>query len=168
MHEAITRYRRALAEDDEAPAANGSGPAGTGEARIADVRLVAADGETRDRFVAGEPFGLEVSLAGATAAPVLHLEVRDGSGLLVAEELVETSGLGWSGGESGLALRLDVTSSPLQFGRFDVTLALLGGDGRLLDRLARGVPLLVYPDDESRGLVRLEGTWRAGTKEAPS
>ena len=28
------------------------------------------------------------------------------------------------------------------------------------------IPLLVYPDDESRGLVRLEGTWRRGPKEA--
>jgi len=24
----------------------------------------------------------------------------------------------------------------------------------------------VYPDDESRGLVRLEGTWRRGPNEA--
>ena len=167
VHEAITRYRRALAEDDEAGAANGSGrPAGTGEARIAAARLVAADGEARDRFVAGEPFGLEVSVAGATAAPVLHLEVRDGSGLLVAEELVETSGLGWQDGGGGLELRLDVPASPLQFGRFAVTLALLGADGRLLDRLPRGLPLLVYPDGESRGLVRLEGTWRADAKDA--
>ena len=55
---------------------------------------------------------------------------------------------------------------PLQFGRFELTLALLGDDGRLLDRLAAPVPLLVYPDDESRGLVRLEGTWRRGAKEA--
>jgi lipopolysaccharide transport system ATP-binding protein len=166
VHEAITRYRRALAEDDEAGATNGSGPAGTGEARIAAARLVAADGEARDRFVAGEPFGLEVSVGGATAAPVLHLEVRDGSGLLVAEELVETSGLGWRDGGGGLELRLDVPASPLQFGRFAVTLALLGGDGRLLDRLPRGLPLLVYPDGESRGLVRLEGTWRADAKDA--
>jgi ABC-type polysaccharide/polyol phosphate transport system ATPase subunit len=166
VHEAITRYRRALAEDDEAGATNGSGPAGTGEARIASARLVAADGEARDRFVAGEPFGLEVSVGGATAAPVLHLEVRDGSGLLVAEELVETSGLGWQDGGGGLELRLDVPASPLQFGRFAVTLALVGADGRLLDRLPRGLPLLVYPDGESRGLVRLEGTWRAGAKDA--
>ena len=57
-------------------------------------------------------------------------------------------------------------ASPLQFGRFVVTLALLGADGRLLDRPPRGLPLLVYPDGESRGLVRLEGTWRADAKDA--
>ncbi len=129
------------------------------------MRLIAADGEPRERFLAGEPFGLDVVLTGSTAAPTLHLEVRDASGLLVAEELVETGKLGWNGDGEGLALRLDVASPPLQFGRFDVTLALLGDDGRLLDRLPRPVPLLVYPDGESRGLVRLEGTWRAGPKD---
>ncbi len=55
---------------------------------------------------------------------------------------------------------------PLQFGRFDVGLALIGDDGRLLDRLPRAIPLLVYPDGEGRGLVRLEGTWRLDAKDA--
>ena len=59
-----------------------------------------------------------------------------------------------------------MAAPPLQFGRFDVGLALVGEDGRLLDRLPRGVPLLVYPDGEGRGLVRLEGTWRQDTKDA--
>jgi hypothetical protein len=107
-----------------------------------------------------------VSLAGAVEAPQLHLELRDGSGLLVAEDLVDTAALGWDGSGDGLALRLEVPTPPLQFGRFDLTLALLGDDGRLLDRLPRSVPLLVYPDDESRGLVRLEGTWHRESKDA--
>ena len=106
------------------------------------------------------------SSPGQVPAPILHLEMRDGSGLLVAEDTVETGPLGWDGSADGLVLRLDVDAPPLQFGRFDVTLTLVGGDGRLLDRLPRGIPLLVYPDDESRGLVRLEGTWRSGSKEA--
>ena len=163
-HEAITRYRRALA-DEGRESANGSGPAGSGEARIASVRLVAADGTPRDRFLAGEPFRLDVGLTGAVTAPRLHLEIRDASGLLVAEDVVETDLLGWDGAGDGLALRLDVDEPPLQFGRFELNLALLGEDGRLLDRLPRAVPLLVYPDDESRGLVRLEGTWRRGAKD---
>ena len=165
VHEAITRYRRALAEEDGTTSPNGRGPAGSGEARIATVRLVAADGMPRDRFLAGEPFGLDVAVTGSVTAPHLHLEVRDASGLLVAEDTVETAALGWDGDGDGLELRLDVPAPPLQFGRFELTLALLGDDGRLLDRLPRPVPLLVYPDDESRGLVRLEGTWRRGTKE---
>jgi ABC-type polysaccharide/polyol phosphate transport system ATPase subunit len=166
VHEAITRYRRALADEDGSEATNGHGPAGSGEARIVAARLVTADGGSRDRFLAGEPFGLDVALAGSVAAPSLHLEVRDASGLLVAEDLVETARLGWDPAGDGLGLRLDVGAPPLQFGRFEVTLALIGDDGRLLDRLARPIPLLVYPDDESRGLVRLEGTWRRGPNEA--
>jgi len=165
VHEAITRYRRVLAEEDGIAATDGIGPAGTGEARLAAARLVAVDGTPCERFLAGEPLGLEVDLTGSVAAPRLHLEVRDGSGLLVAEDLVETAALGWDGGREGLSLRLDVAAPPLQFGRFQLTLALLGEDGRLLDRLARPVPLLVYPDDESRGLVRLAGTWRRDAKE---
>jgi ABC-type polysaccharide/polyol phosphate transport system ATPase subunit len=166
VHEAITRYRRALADEDGTEATNGHGPSGSGEARIVAARLVTADGGSRDRFLAGEPFGLDVALAGSVAAPSLHLEVRDASGLLVAEDLVETARLGWDPAGDGLGLRLDVGAPPLQFGRFEVTLALIGDDGRLLDRLARPIPLLVYPDDESRGLVRLEGTWRRGPNEA--
>ena len=166
VHEAITRYRRALADEDGGAATNGHGPSGSGEARIAAARLVTADGESRDRFLAGEPFGLDVALTGSVEAPSLHLEVRDSSGLLVAEDLVETARLGWDPASNGLGLRLDVGAPPLQFGRFEVTLALIGDDGRLLDRLARPIPLLVYPDDESRGLVRLEGTWRRGPNEA--
>ena len=166
VHDAITRYRRALAEDGESPAVNGSATAaGSGEARISAARLVAADDAPRDRFLAGEPFGLEVRLSGSATAPRLHVEIRDGTGLLVAEDVAETGRHGWDGADDGLTLRFDVDSPPLQFGRFEVTLALVGEDGRLLDRLPRPLALLVYPDDESRGLVRLEGTWRRGAKD---
>jgi lipopolysaccharide transport system ATP-binding protein len=166
VHEAITRYRRALADDGETPLADGSARRGTGDARLTAARLVSADGEERDRFLAGEPFGLEVTLTGAVPAPSLHVELRDASGLLVAEELVDTESLGWDERDGGLELRLDVPAPPLQFGRFDIGLALVGRDGSLLDRLPLGIPLLVYPDGESRGLVRLAGSWRAEAKDA--
>ncbi|HEY6075249.1 MAG TPA: ABC transporter ATP-binding protein [Gaiella sp.] len=167
VHEAITRYRRALAEDgDGAGRGEDAGPAGTGEARLASVRLVTQDGEPRERFLAGEPFGLEIELTGAAAASSLHLEIRDGSGLLVAEEIVDPRSLGRNGSVEGVSLRFDVASPTLQFGRFDVGLALVGEDGQLLDRLPRGIPLLVYPDGEGRGLIRLEGTWRRDAKDA--
>ncbi len=166
VHEAITRYRRALADDAETSRVDGEGPTGTREARILAARLVSAEGDERDRFLAGEPFGLEVTLTGDVPSPSLHLEVRDGSGLLVAEDLVDTAELGWDERNGALELRLDVGAPPLQFGRFDLTLVLVGRDGRLLDRLPRSIPLLVYPDGESRGLVRLEGTWHAEAKDA--
>ena len=165
VHEAITRYRCALADDDDAPRQDGAVRTGSGEARLARARLVSVEGEERDRFLAGEPFGLEVTLTGAVTAPSLHLELRDGSGLLVAEELVDTASLGWDERDGGLELRLDVPAPPLEFGRFDLGLALVARDGRLLDRLPRGLPLLVYPEGEGRGLVRLEGTWRSAAKD---
>ena len=166
VHEAITRYRRALAEDGEpADEAHAPDPAGTGEARFANVQLVGSDGEPRSRFLAGEPFGLEIQLSGASGASTLHLELRDGSGLLVAEEVLDPRALGANGADL-LSLRFDVSAPPLQFGRFDVGLAIVGDDGRLMDRLPRGVPLVVYPDGEGRGLVHLEGTWRRNAKDA--
>ncbi|HET8741774.1 MAG TPA: polysaccharide ABC transporter ATP-binding protein, partial [Gaiella sp.] len=149
VHEAITRYRRTLADEGEALRVDGDGRVGDGGARLVHARLVSADGEERERFLAGEPFGLELAVTGSVPAPSLHVEVRDGSGLLVAEELVDTASLGWHEGDGGLQLRLDVPAPPLQFGRFEVGLALVGSDGRLLDRLPRGIPLLVYPDGES-------------------
>ncbi|HET6684078.1 MAG TPA: ABC transporter ATP-binding protein [Gaiella sp.] len=167
VHEAITRYRRALADDGDGPRQDGAARTGSGEARLATARLVSAEGEERDRFLAGEPFALEVTLTGAVPAPSLHLELRDGSGLLVAEEVADMASLGWDEHDGGLELRLDVPAPPLEFGRFELGLALVGSDGRLLDRLPRGLPLLVYPEGEGRGLVRLAGTWRAGAKEAP-
>ena len=65
VHEAITRYRRTLADDGEAPLSDGAPRTGSGEARLERARLVSSDGEERDRFLAGESFGLEVTLTGA-------------------------------------------------------------------------------------------------------
>ena len=77
-----------------APRACPPGPARRASRR---VRLVARTASRASRFLAGEPFGLEIKLTGAVEAPSLHLEVRDGSGLLVAEEIVDPRSLGWNG-----------------------------------------------------------------------
>ena len=167
VHEALTEYRRTSAEDDVAPT-NGTRPAGSGEASLTGVRLVDGVGAARDRFLAGEPLRVEVGVVASEElhAPRLHLELRDAAGLLVAEELVALDELGWHPDSRTLTLSFEAPSPPLQFGRFDVRLALLGDDARLLDRLESGLPLLVYPDDEGRGLVRLGGTWSATAKDA--
>src|SRR5262245_22568103 len=108
VHEAITRYRRVLAEGGDAEEGRRAQYISRGEPRFGTVRLVAADGEPRSRFLAGEPFGLEIELDGAVSAPSIHLEVRDASGLLVAEEVVDTRQLGGNGSVDGLSLRFDV------------------------------------------------------------
>ena len=90
-HEAIARYRRLLADDlDPAERNGGLREWGTGEAEITGARLLDANGDGREQFLAGEPLRLEVDLRAITVVepPRLHLEVRDTTGLLVAEDSV--------------------------------------------------------------------------------
>ena len=167
-HEAIARYRRLLADDLD-PAERGAGLRewGTGEAEIAGARLLGADGGERQQFLAGEPLRLEVDLRANAAVrpPVLHLEVRDTTGVLVAEDTVDTSTIGWPAGAGVTTARLDVERPSLAFGRFRVRLGLVGAEGRTLHQLDDALAFLVYPDGEERGLVHLGGTWRAGANQ---
>lgn len=165
VHEALSRYRRALAEDAEEPAATGG--VSVGGAEIVGARLVDAAGAAREQFLAGEPLALELQVTAREPTPGagVHVELRDAAGLLVADDHVDLGTLGWDGSPGTLPVRLELGDPPLQFGRFRLQVTLLDGDGRLLQRVDEGLPLLVYPDGESRGLVRLGGTWRGGAKE---
>ena len=167
-HEAIVRYRRLLADDvDPAERIVGLREWGTGEAEITAARTLAAGGEQRAQFLAGEPFRLEVDLRahGQLPPPRLHLEVRDTTGVLVAEEAVGTEGLGWPDGPGSVTVTLDVARPALEFGRFRVRLGLVGTDGRTLHQYDDAVAFLVYPDGDERGLMRLGGTWRNGANQ---
>ncbi len=167
-HEAVARYRRLLADDLD-PAERGVGLRewGTGEAEITGARLLDATGGERQQFLAGEPFRLEVDLgARATIAPPrLQLEIRDSTGLLIAEDAVDTASVGWPEEGGSATARLDVDHPALAFGRFQVRLGLISVEGRTLHQFDDAVSFLVYPDGEERGLVHLGGTWRAGAKE---
>jgi len=166
-HEAVVRYRHSLAADLD-PAERGAGLRewGSGDARISSARLLGREGEEREQFLAGEPLTLavDVEAEAAVTAPLLQLEVREDSGVLVAADVVETSSLGWQAVAGfRLAARLDVPSLPLAFGRFHLRLSLTDGAGeRLLHALDDALAFLVYPDGEERGLVRLAGTWSGG------
>ncbi len=158
-HEAIVRYRSSLAAD---LGAAGSHAVGAGGASIVSARLLGAEGEEREQFLAGEPLTLTVELEAAApvAAPLLQLELRDDGGMLIASDLVETAALGWPAGVGRLIVQLDVPSLPLAFGRFRLQLGLTGAAGdRLLDGLDDALEFVVYPDGEQRGLVDLKGTW---------
>ncbi|MBA3475314.1 MAG: ATP-binding cassette domain-containing protein, partial [Actinobacteria bacterium] len=88
-HEAIVRYRRALAADaDPAERAAGLREWGTGAATISAARLVGSEGEERQQFLAGEPFSLRLRIEAENgiAPPQLQLELRDEGGLLVASD----------------------------------------------------------------------------------
>ncbi len=167
-HEAIARYRSLLADDlDSAEREVGLREWGTGEAEIVGVRLLDRDGGERSQFLAGEPLRLEVDLhaAAAIAAPRLHLEIRDSTGLLVAEDSVDTATIGWPGGHGVATVELEIERPALAFGRFRVRLGLVSAEGRTLHSYDDAISFLVYPDGEERGLIRLGGTWSAGAKE---
>jgi ABC-type polysaccharide/polyol phosphate transport system ATPase subunit len=167
-HEAIARYRRLLADDLD-PAERGAGLRewGTGEAEITGARLLDAGGGERVQFLAGEPLRLQVGLRAHAAVPPprLHLEMRDNTGVLVAEEAVETAAIGWPEGPGAATALLEIDRPNLAFGRFRVRLGLVGADGRTLHQFDDAASFLVYPDGEERGLVHLGGTWRAGANQ---
>ena len=164
VHEALAHYRRGLVEDETAGRTAIGVPA---VAEITGARLVGADGAPRETFLSGEPLRLElaISVHAPESGLAIQLNVRDTAGLLVVDDLAVLEQVGWDGRAGAFTLRLDVTRPPLDFGRLRLELALLGGDGRLLHRADDEPSLLVYPDGAGRGLVRLEGTWRAFANE---
>ncbi len=167
-HEAITRYRRLLADDvDPAERAGGLREWGTGEAEITSARLLDAAGLDAQQLLAGDPFRLEIELAARApiAPPRLHLELRDSTGLLIAEDTVDTATIGWPDGEGNATVTLDVERPALAFGRFRLRLGLVTDEGRSLHQFDDALSFLVYPDGEERGLVHLGGRWGDGAKE---
>ena len=167
-HEAIAQYRRLLADDlDQAANGDGAREWGGGEAEIAGARLLDASGAERQQFLAGEPLRLEVDLRALSVIepPRLHLELRDSTGLLVAEEAADTGPLGWPAAPGLATVELEIGRPSLAFGRFRVRLGLVGQNGRTLHQFDNATSFLVYPDGEERGLVHLGGTWRAGTNQ---
>ena len=166
-HEAIVRYRSVLAaEADPAERAAGLREWGTGEATIADARLVGPAGEERRQFLAGEPLSLRlrVEAENGVPAPRLQLELRDEAGLLVASDVVDTAALGWDGGgepfaplrrRAPAALRRPLPPAPRPGRR---------PRRRLLHWLDDALDFLVYPAGEERGVVRLEGSWAVEEK----
>jgi len=162
-HDAILRYHRQLAADRD-PDERGAGLRewGSGEARIADVELLDADGESRRQFLAGESLALRLRLVADEALdpPRLVYELRGESGLLLAVNALDTREVGWERTPGELRVRFDVGHLPLADGRFTVRLGLSDpGGGRLYHQLDDAVSFLVYPGAEEGGLMRLEGTW---------
>lgn len=167
-HEAIARYRRLLADDlNPAEREVGLNEWGSGEAEIARVRLLDVAGGERLQYLAGESLRLEIGVRTHAVLPParLHLELRDATGLLVAEQSVDTGGLGWPDGPGEATIGLDIERLPLVFGRFRVQLGLVGVDGRTLHHADDAASFLVYPEGDERGLVELGGTWSAAAKE---
>jgi ABC-type polysaccharide/polyol phosphate transport system ATPase subunit len=161
--EAVTRYRRALAEDTD-PAERGAGLRewGSGEATIASAALVGEEGAERLQFLSGEPFALRIAVVAGDGVPPprVQLELRDDSGTLVAGDAVDLGRLGWAGGNGERAIRFELGELPLADGRFHLRLGLTDESGeRLYHWLDDALAFVVYPGRGERGVVRFEGSW---------
>jgi len=161
--EAVTRYRRALA-DDANPAERGAGLRewGSGEASIESAVLVGREGSDRLQFLSGEPFALRVAVdaPGGMPPPRLQLELRDDAGTLVAGHAVDLRGLGWAGGNGQRSVRFEIGELPLADGRFHLRLGLTDESGEhIYHWLDDALVFVVYPGGDERGVVRFEGRW---------
>jgi lipopolysaccharide transport system ATP-binding protein len=177
--EAILQYHRLLAAERD-PEERGAGLRewGTGDARIADVRLLGPEGDERRQLAAGEPLALRLRVVASRPlpAPRLTLELRGESGALLAADALDLADLGWDGaggdrpGRNGeLALRYDLSRTPFADGRFHVRVGLhASGDGTVLHQLDDALSFVVYPAAGERGLVRLDGTWAREEIGAPA
>jgi ABC-type polysaccharide/polyol phosphate transport system ATPase subunit len=163
-HEAIVQYRRLLAGERD-PEERGAGLKewGSGEARIAALRLLGPDGDERQQFLAGEP--IAVALTAAAEQPLepprLTWELRDDSSLLLASGSQPLAELGWRApGE--LRLRFEIEQPPLADGRFHLRFGLADAEGEhIYHWLDDALTFVVYPTEGDRGMMRIEGRWSA-------
>lgn len=163
-HEAIVQYRRLLAGERE-PEERGVGLKewGSGEARLAGLRLLGPDGDERQQLLAGEPIAVTLDAVAEQAleAPRLGWELRDDGALLLASGSQPLAELGWSA-PGRLALRFEIEQPPLADGRFHLAFWLADADGEhLYHRLDDALAFVVVPATGERGLLRVDGRWSA-------
>jgi ABC-type polysaccharide/polyol phosphate transport system ATPase subunit len=166
--EAIARYHALLAAEEEpAERAAGLDEWGSGEIRVAEVRVEDGDGQERQQFLSGEGLVLRLRLeaAAGTPPPRLTVEFRDQSGLLLGSAVQDAADWDWPGeaGERRLVLRVD--RLPLADGRFHVGVALFDPAGsRLYHHVERAADFLVYPRAGTTGLVSFDAQWEVGDR----
>jgi ABC-2 type transport system ATP-binding protein len=167
-HEAIVAYRRLLAgERNPEERAAGLKEWGGDLARVEGVRLLGPDGDERVQLLGGEPFALalEVVAERVIPAPQLNWELRDDAGVLVTGGGVSTAELGWMESTRSLALRFDAERPPFADGRLHLHIDLVDATGETqYHALDDARVFVIYPADDSRGLVRVEGRWAAAAE----
>jgi ABC-type Na+ transport system ATPase subunit NatA len=170
-HEAIVAYRTQLAgERNPEERAAGLKEWGGDVARVERVRLLGPDGEERMQLLAGEPFSiaLDVVASSPIAPPRLGWELRDDAAVLVAAGAVSTAELGWDEDTRALPLRFEAERPPFADGRLHLRVDLTDEPGETqYHSFDDAVVFVVYPSDEGRGLVRLEGRWTPAAELEP-
>ena len=171
-HEALTEYRHLLAgERRPAELAAGLREWGSGEARIVSTRVLDAQGEARPAFAAGEAASIElVTVTDAPIAPpIVSLELRDDSGVVLAGVSQPTGELGFGDEAGERILRFDIPRLPLADGHFHLRCALVESHGgQLLHSLDEAAHFFVFPAGAEKGAVLLEGSWSVQEISAPA
>ena len=167
--EAIKLYHKQLALE-ESPEEIGAGLRewGSGEVRVEGVEIVGADGQPRARFVSGEQVVIRLRLVGEREVPppMLSIEIRDSSGLLLGATQRDLGELGWNGTPGTRELRYSLERLPLGEGEFQLSVALTDVPGtRRYHRVDGAERFVVEPSDDARGAVRLEGEWALADAE---
>jgi ABC-type polysaccharide/polyol phosphate transport system ATPase subunit len=162
-HEAIVAYRRLLAgERNPEERAAGLKEWGGDVARVENVRLLGPDGDERVQLLGGEPYALALEVAAdrEIPPPQLNWELRDDAGILVTGGGVSTAELGWTESTRSLPLRFDAERPPFADGRLHLRLDLVDASGETqYHSLDDARVFVIYPADDARGLVRVEGRW---------
>jgi ABC-type polysaccharide/polyol phosphate transport system ATPase subunit len=161
--DALARYHSLLAaERDPEERSAGLSEWGSGEARIVEARLEGPNGEPRAQFLSGEPLRavLRVATTNGLPPPRLLFELRDDAGQLLAGGAQDTAELGWKEAAGERGFHFDVDELPLADGRFHLRFGLADAAGQhLYHWLDDAVAFVVYPGEDVRGLVRIEGRW---------
>ena len=126
------------------------------------MRLLGPEGDDRSQLLAGEPFAIALDIVADSYLPPPRLgwELRDDGGTLVASGGISTAELGWNGDTRSLPLRFSSERPPFADGRLHLRLDLADERaGTQYHSLDDALVFVVYPADEGRGLVRLEGSW---------
>ena len=161
-HEAIVEYRRALAgERNPEERRAGLREWGGVEGRLESLRLLGPDGSERQQFLAGEPVAVSLRAVAERELPepAVVWELRDDTGLLLGSgaQSLEELGLHTPG---ELGLRFEIPEPPLADGRFHLRFDLVAG-GEQVHAVDDALSFVVYPADDMRGLMRIEGRWSA-------
>jgi ABC-type polysaccharide/polyol phosphate transport system ATPase subunit len=157
--EVVSAYHRRVVTGPAEEASHRDG-GGTGRCRVHEVRAIAGDGTTRDRFVEGEPMALEVWLYAEQEIEDASVTVgiRDADGRPVGSQTVDGALLRPQRLER---LRLNFPGLPMREGRFFVDVGVTTADRDAELALAeRALELSVFGSDAGgSGPIRLGGTW---------
>jgi ABC-type polysaccharide/polyol phosphate transport system ATPase subunit len=158
--EALKRYQAKLAAE-ESPEERRAGLRewGSGEVRVADVRV-----ENADAVASGAPLVVRMRLLveAAVEPPRLSLELRDSGGGLLGSSALDLDEVGWDGATGERGLRFSVERLPLAEGRFQLGITLTDRTGgKRYHRIDNAAEFAVTSADDARGLLRLEGEWTA-------